>query len=289
LPTFWVTWLTRVWLSINVDAPAYKYRLHFLFDGGYFKDASVVGISKTSGTPEPAEPPAGRCAVAYTEVVSLLEIDPELALLLPSSNFPLAGSELSIQTVTLPRGDLALAEGGALLDSATMLFILSGFMTRSTEVGNGSTLDLFCPGDLVPIHGLPFAELVVPETKWTALSSARVAVIDQRVMKRMARYPDAMSMVFSRLALLSARQAMTNAIAQISGIDKRLLTLFQFLADEWGKMCTDGVRIDLPLSHAVLAGLVGSRRPTVSHALAALAHEGTLTRKQDGSWLLLRA
>jgi DNA-binding transcriptional ArsR family regulator len=47
-----------------------------------------------------------------------------------------------------------------------------------------------------------------------------------------------------------------------------------------------GVVITVHLTHAMLGRLVGARRPTVSLALKALADEGLIVRREDGSWLL---
>ena len=49
---------------------------------------------------------------------------------------------------------------------------------------------------------------------------------------------------------------------------------------------SDGVRVRLPLTHQTLGHLVGSRRPSVSVALGALAARGELVR--DGNEWLLR-
>ena len=42
----------------------------------------------------------------------------------------------------------------------------------------------------------------------------------------------------------------------------------------------------LVLSHRLIGELVGARRPTVSTALAELARDGQLVRRDDGTWLL---
>ena len=50
-------------------------------------------------------------------------------------------------------------------------------------------------------------------------------------------------------------------------------------------MTTAGVKLPLPLSHGLLAGIVGARRPTVSTALGALRDQG-LVERTEGGWLL---
>jgi len=45
----------------------------------------------------------------------------------------------------------------------------------------------------------------------------------------------------------------------------------------------------MTLSHRMLGQLVGARRPTVTTALAQLAKDGELARRDDGTWLLTAA
>jgi DNA-binding transcriptional ArsR family regulator len=62
--------------------------------------------------------------------------------------------------------------------------------------------------------------------------------------------------------------------------------LFWLLAERWGRVGPDGVHVTLPLTHEVLAMLVGSHRPTVTIALQRLARAGLLIRERSDRWLL---
>jgi CRP/FNR family cyclic AMP-dependent transcriptional regulator len=64
------------------------------------------------------------------------------------------------------------------------------------------------------------------------------------------------------------------AVCQIIGIEVRLLIVLWHFADRWGRVTPEGVMLPLPLSHGLLAGIVGSRRPTVSTALGSLRNRG---------------
>jgi CRP-like cAMP-binding protein len=57
------------------------------------------------------------------------------------------------------------------------------------------------------------------------------------------------------------------------------------LAERWGRVSTQGVRLPLQLPHRTLATLVGARRPSVTTALSGLARDGLVERTDDG-WLL---
>ena len=75
------------------------------------------------------------------------------------------------------------------------------------------------------------------------------------------------------------------AVCHIVGVEVRLLIVLWHFADRWGRMSTAGVKLPLPLSHGLLAGIVGARRPTVSTALGALRDQG-LVERTEGGWLL---
>ena len=51
-------------------------------------------------------------------------------------------------------------------------------------------------------------------------------------------------------------------------------------------MAREGIAVPLALSHRLIGELVGARRPTVSSALAELARDRQLVRRNDGTWLL---
>ena len=68
-------------------------------------------------------------------------------------------------------------------------------------------------------------------------------------------------------------------------MDDRLLVLLWAMAERWGRVAPQGVRLPLRLPHRTLATLVGARRPSVTTALSGLAREGLVERTQDG-WLL---
>jgi CRP-like cAMP-binding protein len=49
---------------------------------------------------------------------------------------------------------------------------------------------------------------------------------------------------------------------------------------------SDGIAVPLPLSHQRLADLVGAHRPSVTTAIGDLGRAGSLSRGDDGTWVL---
>jgi CRP/FNR family transcriptional regulator, cyclic AMP receptor protein len=111
-------------------------------------------------------------------------------------------------------------------------------------------------------------------------------VLDRRFAAEASQYPEVTAALFDRLSERSLRLATTQAISQLTRVDRRLKALFWHLAERWGRVGGDGVVIPLALTHRILGQLVGARRPTVSTALSELAERDELVRRADGSWLL---
>ncbi|MBV9467446.1 MAG: Crp/Fnr family transcriptional regulator, partial [Solirubrobacterales bacterium] len=83
--------------------------------------------------------------------------------------------------------------------------------------------------------------------------------------------------------------ALTQAVTHLPRVTSRLLIFFWLLAERWGRVGPDGIQVRLPLTHEVLAMLVGAHRPTVTVALQRLARAELLLRERPDRWLLTRS
>jgi hypothetical protein len=221
------------------------------------------------------------------EAVHLLEADPDLGALLSEPRRAEAERELVVRTHRLPVGPWDVSRlVGASADHVGLL-ILDGVLARELVVADHVSAELLGPGDLVrPWQGGSRAALLPVDAEWSVLSTLVVAVLDRRFASEAARYPELTAALFDRLGERSLRLATTQAISQLTRVDRRLKALFWHLAERWGRVSGDGVVVPLGLTHRILGQLVGARRPTVSTALSELAERGELVRRADGSWLL---
>jgi hypothetical protein len=222
-----------------------------------------------------------------TEAVRLLEADPELGSLLTPARRGDAERELVVRTHRLSVGPWDVARlSGASADHVGLL-VLDGVLARELVVADHVSAELLGPGDLVrPWQGSSSAGLLPVDAVWSVLSGVTLAVLDRRFAAEAARYPEITAALFDRLGERSLRLATTQAISQLTRVDRRLKALFWHLAERWGRVSGDGVVVPLALTHRILGQLVGARRPTVSTALSELAEREELLRRPDGSWLL---
>src|SRR4051812_44524318 len=221
------------------------------------------------------------------DMVRLLDADPDLGGLLSDPRREQAERELVVRSHRLPVGPWDVSRlAGATADHVGLL-ILNGVLSRELIVADHVSAELLGPGDLVrPWQPASRAGLLPVDAVWSVLSPLTVAVLDRRFAAEVARYPEVTATLFDRLSERSMRLATTQAISQLTRVDRRLKALFWHLAERWGRVSGDGVIVPLALTHRILGQLVGARRPTVSTALSELAEREELIRRPDGSWLL---
>ena len=115
----------------------------------------------------------------------------------------------------------------------------------------------------------------------------RLAVLNSRFALQVARWPDVTAAIIDRVVQRARWLSFHLAVCHIVGVEVRLLIVLWHFADRWGRVTPTGVKLPLPLSHGLLAGIVGARRPTVSTALGALREQG-LVERTEGGWLAAR-
>ncbi len=222
------------------------------------------------------------------EVVSLLDEDPDLGIGIEPDQLPAARRRALATVIECdpPSWDPQQIRDTA-DDGWLGLFVIHGLMLRRVQVGRRAACELFGPGDLVRPWDTDGEYDPLPITvDWLVLKPVRLAVLDTGFVLRTARWPTINSRIVGRVAQRARYMALTQAVTHLPRAHARLLILFWLLADRWGKMTPRGVYITLPVTHEVLAMLVGAQRPTVTVALQRLTRAGLLVRERSERWLL---
>jgi CRP/FNR family transcriptional regulator, cyclic AMP receptor protein len=219
-------------------------------------------------------------------VCHVLREDPDLAEAIPPTHRERAIDECIAGAVRIRRGRWSSAPGDA-VGGGIGLLVLEGLLVRRVGVDGRFGAELLGDGDLLrPWQGEDIQPTLPRTTGWRVLQPARVAILDWQAAQRMARYPQLTGRLVARALDRSRNLAVNMAIIHHARVDIRLQMLFWHLADRWGHVRPDGIVLPLRLTHAVLADLVGARRPTVSTALSELARWNLVHSVADG-WLLL--
>ncbi|MDQ6750754.1 MAG: Crp/Fnr family transcriptional regulator [Actinomycetota bacterium] len=224
---------------------------------------------------------------APSRVTNVLDEDRDLAEHLSGTRLEEARRDAVAHLMLVHVGEWSPTEGRRSAVGALGLLILEGMLARKTSIGGRPSLELFGAGDLLRPSDEAGSLLIRPQqVHWWALTPIRLAVLDARFTSRMCSYPEVIEALNGRLERRSSTHALRLAIMQQPHLSERLHLLLWHLADQFGQVHPEGVVLAIPLTHGLLAQLVGARRPSVSGALKELERATLVVRRPDGSWLL---
>jgi CRP-like cAMP-binding protein len=163
------------------------------------------------------------------------------------------------------------------LPGIQVLVVEAGFVVlRALDPASGRGI-VIChggPGTLLPFT-LPSHEIL-------ALVDSRMTVITVDVYERLLELPDAAQALRRGVeAIVRQQQRTIVALASSHHLDRLREKLLQ-LAEDHGRVARDGVVLQLPITHELLAEMIGSARETVTRAVDALEQNGFLRRDDRG-------
>lgn len=113
-----------------------------------------------------------------------------------------------------------------------------------------------------------------PDERLEALTPSRISVVSGDGLKVLLALPSVAEAIADAFAeAIRDRQATIRNCVHVRHSERVLAKLLQ-LARTYGRAVPGGVRVDFPLTHQLLADMVGSARETVSLALSDLARRG---------------
>jgi hypothetical protein len=218
--------------------------------------------------------------------ISIIDADPDLADLLDERGVERARREAITRVQYLSPGvwDAAAAQAA---EHHRGFLIVDGLLSRTVEVLGRRCVELVGHGDVMrPWRWDDEGSHVKAEVGWTALEPTRLAVLDNELVRRMVPWPQLGLELFNRGTRRAHHLAVALAIAHHQRVDDRLLLTLWHLAERWGRVHRDGIVVPLPLGHQRLADLVGASRQSVTTAMGGLQREGSVSRRDDGDWVL---
>jgi CRP/FNR family transcriptional regulator, cyclic AMP receptor protein len=219
-----------------------------------------------------------------SHVCWVLREDPELAEAIEPNRRHQAVDALIAREVRVPAGEW---RGRPIpVDGGIGLLVLEGVLLHRVGIDNRYGAELVGEGDVLRSLRDEGDRSTLPMTaEWLVLEGLRVAILDERFVRQLARFPQVAGRLFGRSVQRSRQLAVNMAIVHQARVDLRLHLLFWHLAGRWGRVRSDGVLVPLRLTHSVLSDLVAARRPTVTSALSDLSRRGVIRAVGDG-WLL---
>lgn len=166
------------------------------------------------------------------------------------------------------------------------LLILEGLIVRRVGAPSRYAAELLGPGDIVRPWHVDGEDVMLPfDVLFAVLERVRLAILDKAFAERAAPFPEVSIALLGRSMQRARTLAVNMAIVHYPQVRPRLLLLLWHLAERWGRVTPDGVRIPLRLRHHMLADLLAVRRPSATAALQQLMSEG-LVRRDDGGLIL---
>lgn len=224
---------------------------------------------------------------AGADSISIVDADPDLGALVAVEDRDRARRETLTRVRRLSPGvwDVVAAQEPDAHHRGFL--IVDGLITREVDVLGRRCVELLGAADVIrPWSWDDEGSHVKAEVGWIVLEPTRLAALDHRLVVRMTPWPQLGLELFNRGTRRAHALAVSLAIAHHQRVDDRLLLTLWHVAERWGRVLPDGVAVPLPLSHQRLADLVGAHRPAVTSALGLLQRRGSLSRREDRTWIL---
>ena len=219
--------------------------------------------------------------------VSVLDRDPDLGEDLAPEQFVLARQQAVARIVRYPKGEWIVGPHEFERSGSLGALITQGLLVRNVTVGDRTCAELLGPGDVTqPWLRIGPDASVGTEVDWQVAQPLALAVLDRGFVARVARWPEIPAAVTRRVMLRVHWLSFHLAVCHMRRVDDRLLLVLWHFADRWGKVTPRGVQLTIPLTHRLLALVVGARRPSVTAAVRALVEAGQLEPQPGSRWLL---
>ena len=220
--------------------------------------------------------------------ISLTAVWPEILAAVPADDRELAERALIVPIVSAHDADLADVIATQTPEAFDFV-IVAGVVLKQTTLVRRSALELLGPGDVLAPPLTPVRQLESRAvSRYLAHGLVSLAAIQVHFREAVRRWPGLADFLHDCVARQTHRASMHLAMLHLPRIEERLIALFADLAERFGHVNAGGILIDVPLTHEVIGGLVGSRRPTVTLALHKLASDGLLERREGDRWTLAR-
>jgi hypothetical protein len=221
-------------------------------------------------------------------VVAILEADPDLGEDLSGEQLRIAQGRALAEVVSYPAGPWTVGPDDFDRAGNLGLLLVDGLLAREVTVGEYTCAELLGPGDILqPWLRIGPEQSVDTEVDWDAVEPVKVAVLDRKFTQRVAPWPEIPAAISRRLMQRTHWLGFHLAVCGLRRVDDRLLLVLWHFADRWGTVTPEGVRLDIRLTHEVLAAVTGARRPSVSTALKRLIEDGRIKSRPRSRWLLL--
>jgi hypothetical protein len=219
--------------------------------------------------------------------VRVLDEDLELAAVVDSPAFQRARLAAVAPLIEVPRGPWEPPSVPHDRRKDYGLLILDGLLVRQLELAGRCFMELRGAEDLLrPWDDAAEVTCVNAKLSWNARRPTRLAWLDGDFASSIREWPQITAALLARATRRGRLLSFRLAILELRHVDLRVLLLLWHLADRWGRVGSEGVRLDLDLTHDLIGHMIGAHRTSVTVALGKLCDEGRIA-KDGRHWMLL--
>jgi CRP/FNR family transcriptional regulator, cyclic AMP receptor protein len=212
-------------------------------------------------------------------IVRVLDEDLELAAAVEQASFTEARLAAVAPLIEVPKGAWEPPSAARERGRDFGLLVLSGLLVRDMELASRCFVELRGPEDLLrPWDDVGDVTSVSAAISWTAREPTRLAWLDGDFARSVCEWPEITATLLARATRRARQLSFRLAIFELTHVKLRVLLLLWHLADRWGRVGAEGVRLDLDLTHELIARMIGAHRTSVTVALRELHDDGRLTR-----------
>ena len=220
-------------------------------------------------------------------MLRVLDEDPELAATIEPGQREQARLRAIAPLIQVPKGPWEPPRSPRQPGRDFGLLVLSGLLLRDMELAGRRFVELRGPEDLLrPWDDAAEVSSISAHITWTAREPTRLAWLDGDFASETAAWPEITSALLARATRRARLLSFRLTILELKHIHLRVLLLLWHLADRWGRVTPEGVRLNLNLTHELIANMTGAHRTSVTLALQKLSDEGRVT-KDRRAWVLL--
>jgi len=181
-----------------------------------------------------------------------------------------------LQGICTPVAVLAGDEAPEATMQGPVAFVAAGRLSIvvDAEAGRSRTIALLQEGDalVLPGGGWPGA----PGARMRAATDAEVLVLNRDIGDVLCSDSALGAWIVRAIAAAVADRELSVAIALEPRLERRLILKLRQLADRWGKVTPEGVRLDLRVTHQELGDMIGAARESITVALGRLQDQGEI-------------
>jgi CRP-like cAMP-binding protein len=168
--------------------------------------------------------------------------------------------------------DVAPGATAPLRTDAALVVVERGIVAVRAGAGTRTAVvTIAARGEVVPAPGR--------RERIESITAARVRVITKRELASLLGDPDEARWIVDGLSAALCDRQESLAHAAVPTHAERVEAKLRQLARRHGRVTPDGIRIDVPLTHQILADSIGAARETVTVALRDLRRRGLVVRR----------